>query len=60
MYACQMWSRSDGRVEKGGGYRKIDRQTHIDAGGLQTDNGTLQLHIVYYNWCVQIVRLVQY
>ena len=37
-YVCQIWLRSDGRVERegGGGYR-------------QTDKGTLQLYIVDVN-----------
>ena len=32
---CQIWLRSNGRVEKNGGYRHTDRQT---------DEGTLQLY----------------
>ena len=28
---CQIWLRSDGRVEKKGGYRQADRQTNISA-----------------------------
>ena len=52
IYACQIWSRSDCRVEKKGG---TDTHTHTHActhahththTHTQTDKGTLQLYIV--------------
>ena len=40
---CQIWLRSDGRVEKGGG-GGTDRQTDRP-----TDKGNPQLYIIYFN-----------